>query len=40
MIEVLEQVTLTIHPDNDNPFLQGPFKSNDANTRQTPTALP
>ena len=29
MIEVLEQVTLTIHPDNDNPFLQGPFKSND-----------
>jgi len=28
MIEVVNEVRLTISPDNDNPFLKGPFQSN------------
>ena len=28
MLEVFNEVRLTIVPDNDNPFLQGPFRSN------------
>ena len=28
MLEIANEVRLTIRPDNDNPFLQGPFQSN------------
>jgi len=28
MLEVVNEVRLTIRPDNDHPFLQGPFRSN------------
>ena len=28
MLEVVNRVRLTIHPDNDNPWLQGPFAPN------------
>ena len=28
MLEIHNEVRLTIRPDNDNPFLQGPFRSN------------
>ena len=28
MLEIVNEVRLTIRPDNDNPYLKGPFASN------------